>query len=629
MTVFKEVSALSIKKEYKNLFIPTRIFKLARRLRFVFQNSCRSIICAPGKKRKDGDDVTCRSSLRVNNLYGFKVCLRDNTASSELSAVLNQLSADTLDFQLYDALQTSPHLREVSFARGQAFSFQSPDANRTNSVNQLYVFSYFTPEPVDRDVVDEAMFDNLNDFVNVFRSVLNSSDLDVSPTCSPAVFQRLLDNNVLNAEEPKLLWETDSQYAVRKYIVIADGAVYLPLTKPLICPAVELGWDEFRYDPATHKLVLKYDNYSDLGRVSIPFFYISDSYTGLVCLSEYRKNTSEETWGDSSNITKTRMHASSKHSSVLYWVSLLSTIISLVFLFISIVIYCLLPSLRTVAGINNLILIIALLGAQLLLQLGSDVPMVDWLCQATGVMTHFFWLVVMLAQNACTFHMFYTLSFPLQSHASMANPGLMTKRYVSYAIVTSAAFVVVTLAWQFGAEGRSGYGGPVCYITKALVRVVMFALPLACTVLVNLAMFVFTIVRLRAMQPVESTRSNRVNLVLYTTLSVFTGLTWLFGFLASLLASVPLAYVFAVSQGCQGLFVFLAFLANKRVLDLLRKRMGGNVARGKGKERNVESNASSHSKAANVTDNFGISMTSNTRTQNTSVGSGDVVICTV
>ena len=251
-----------------------------------------------------------------------------------------------------------------------------------------------------------------------------------------------------------------------------------------------------------------------------------------------------------------------------------------------------------------------------MLQLGSDVPMVDWLCQATGVMTHFFWLVVMLAQNACTFHMFYTLSFPLQSHASMANPGLMTKRYVSYAIVTSAAFVVVTLAWQFGAEGRSGYGGPVCYITKALVRVVMFALPLACTVLVNLAMFVFTIVRVHTIRHVENTRSNRVNLVLYTKLSVFTGLTWLFGFLASLLASVPFAYVFAVSQGCQGLFVFLAFLPNKRVLHLLRKRMEGKGVRRTGRE----SKASTHSEAANVTGNSGISTTSESRSQNTSVG---------
>ena len=549
-------------------------------------------------------------------MFGFKVCLCDSRVSGELSDVLTHLHPTHLHRRLYKTLLTNPHLQEIFFAGGQVFSFQSPDASQTDLANHLYVFRFFSSESIDRDVVDGAMLANLPDLVNVFRSVLNSSGLDVSPTCSPAAFQRLLGNDVWQAEEPDLLWDSNMYFFLKKLRLIAKSAVYLPLTKPLICPSVELGLNEFRYDPVAHELVLKNDNYSDLGRVSVPLFYVSDTYSALVCLGEYRKITSEETWMENSNVTRTRLYASSKHSSVFFWVSLLSIIISLVFLFISIVIYCLLPSLRTVAGINNLILTVALFGAQLFLQLGSDVPMVDWLCQVSGVMTHFFWLVVMLAQNACTFHMFYTLSFPLLSLTSMAHPGLMTKRYVVYVLMTSAAFVVVTLAWQFGAEGHSGYGGPVCYFTKPLVRVVMFALPLACTVLVNLAMFVFTIVRLRAMQPVESTRSNRVNLVLYTKLSVFTGLTWLFGFLASLLASVPLAYVFAVSQGCQGLFVLLAFLPNKRVLHLLRKRMEGKGVRRTGRE----SKASTHSEAANVTGNSGISTTSESRSQNTSVG---------
>ena len=500
---------------------------------------------------------------------------------------------------------TIPHLQEISFAEGQVFSFPRQGASQTDSVDHLYVFWLFSPKPVERDVVDEAMLANRTDLVNVFRNVLNSSGLDASPACTPSAFQQLLGNT----EEPILLWEF---YSSKRLSV--DGVVYLPLTPSLSCPSVELSRDEFRFDQATRELV--FGNNSDLGRVSAPLFHVSDSYSALICVSDYRRGT---------DATKRRLQLSPpKHKLVLYWVSLLSTVVSLVFLFISIVIYCLLSSLRNVAGINNLVLSIAMFGAQLFLQVGADVPMADWLCQVTGVMTHFSWLVVMLAQNVCTFHMFYTLSFPLVSHASMANPGSMTKKYVTYVLVTSATFVVATLFWQLlaggggggGGGGGSGYGGPRCYITTALVRIVMFALPLACTVLANLAMFIFTIVRLRAInQHVKSTRSNRISLLLYTKLSVFTGLTWLLGFMASLLESEPLAYLFAVFQGCQGLFVFLAFLANKRVLALLRERVRGKGARGKG--RGAGSKASSHRSKA--TDSSGTGTTSENKTQNTSL----------
>ena len=566
-------------------------------MHLVFQNSCRNIICAPGKQLSDG---TCQSSLKFSNVYGFKVCLRHNTTSSELLNVFTELPFDSPEYDLLDTFMTIPHLQEISFAGGQVFSFPRQGASLTDSVDHLYVFWLFSPEPVERDAVDEAMLANLTDVVNVFRNVLNSSGLDASPACTPSAFQQLL----ANTEEPILLWEF---YSSKRRSV--DGVVYLPLTPSLTCPSVELSRDDFRYDPVTRELV--FGNNSDLGRVSAPLFHVSDSYSALICVSDYRRGT---------NATERWLQRSPpKHRLALYWVSLLSTIVSLVFLFISVVIYCLLSSLRNVAGINNLVLSIAMFGAQLFLQVGADVPMADWLCQVTGVMTHFFWLVVMLAQNVCTFHMFYTLSFPLVSHASMANPGSMTKKYVTYVLVTSATFVVATLFWQLLAGdggGGSGYGGPRCYITTALVRVVMFALPLACTVLANLAMFVFTIVRLRAIsQHVKSTRTNRTSLLLYTKLSVFTGLTWLLGFMASLLESEPLAYLFAVFQGCQGLFVFLAFLANKRVLALLRERVGGKGAGGKG----WGAGSKASSQRSKATDSSGTGTTSENKTQNTSL----------
>nr|KAG5707813.1 hypothetical protein BaRGS_015973 [Batillaria attramentaria] len=232
----------------------------------------------------------------------------------------------------------------------------------------------------------------------------------------------------------------------------------------------------------------------------------------------------------------------------------------------------LVSELRHIAGINTMLLIVVLFWAQIFLQVASYADLIGWRCQAVGVATHFLWLCVVFAQNACTFHMFYTLSFPLRSHVANTKVRVMATRYIVYVLTASFVFVVAVLIWQFVSEDNSGYGGSACYIRKFMVRVTMFALPLAVTVLLNIAMFVFTIVRLRSLSQVGSThtRSNRKNLLLYTKLSVFTGVTWLLGFLASALVSVALSYLFVVLQGCQGLFLFLAFLANKRVLTMLK-----------------------------------------------------------
>jgi hypothetical protein len=205
------------------------------------------------------------------------------------------------------------------------------------------------------------------------------------------------------------------------------------------------------------------------------------------------------------------------------------------------------------------------------------VSLPDWLCQVVGVATHYFWLLVALGQNVCTFHMFYTLAFPLQSHVTMASPRKMTRRYLLYVFSVATTTVLAVLCWQFIHNGRSGYGGTDCYISTALVRISMFAAPLGATVVTNIVMFIVTIVRLRSLQPVESTRSNRLSLFSYTKLSVFTGVTWLFGFLGSFLNSDPLNLIYVIFQGLQGFFIFLAFLANARVVSMLKERCWGST----------------------------------------------------
>jgi len=53
-------------------------------------------------------------------------------------------------------------------------------------------------------------------------------------------------------------------------------------------------------------------------------------------------------------------------------------------------------------------------------------------------------------------------------------------------------------------------------------------------------------------------------------LTCVLGLTWVFGFISSIVKTDATAYLFVVVNSLQGFFIFLTFVAKKRTLTLLR-----------------------------------------------------------
>ena len=503
-------------------------------------------------------DAFCSSFPEITDLYGFEVCLRNRRLATDDKASWTE---DMLRKGLGHILSSSHYLSHLRFTGSTAYSFHGLD-DYSDFVYELFIMRFLSPTPYDRDRVQKEMIAKLADFLLIFQDLLKGRQPTLSPTCSPQGFHNLLNRANISVETVNLgllHFATELEpYPGEGRPIVNEGTHILPVAQPLTCPYVVLDQDQFAYEQESGQLAVFFKGSTDY--VDSPLFYITGDHTALVCISQYLGLFSDE------------IENSTTQEIILYWVSMSALVLSLIFLVLSFVVYCLLPSLRNAAGINNVILIIALFGAQLLLLVSSQAASVDWLCQVVGVALHYCWLAVAFAQNACTFHMFYTLSFPFLSHATIGDIAGFARRYTAYVLLTSLTLVVVTLAWQWGTEGQSGYGGPNCYITKALVRIVMFAVPLGCTVLANVAMFVFTIMRMGRGQAMEGTRRQRNSLLLYTKLSVFTGLTWLLGFLHTALGSVVLMYVFAVLQGCQGLFIFLAFMANRRVLAMLKEK---------------------------------------------------------
>ena len=115
-----------------------------------------------------------------------------------------------------------------------------------------------------------------------------------------------------------------------------------------------------------------------------------------------------------------------------------------------------------------------------------------------------------------------------------------------------------------------GYGGRgVCYLSSTLLVLLAFALPLALTLIVNCALFSFTVWSISRVDAIQRQAGReRRNAHVYLRLSSLTGLCWTLALLAEIPGLSVLRCVSVVVNGSQGLLLFLSYACNRRVYRL-------------------------------------------------------------
>ena len=258
--------------------------------------------------------------------------------------------------------------------------------------------------------------------------------------------------------------------------------------------------------------------------------------------------------------------------------SLVCIIISLVCLAVSFMTFCLFPRLRTLPGKNNMLLFMALMIAQVMFlissfgQLNND----SVGCKLVGLLTHFFWLAAVFWMNICTFHVFrvFTGIKALSVDSDI-------KLFVMYSVYASALpvclvviNVVVSLISSDGTE--FGYGKSTCYISSEKMVGLTFGVPVGFVIISNFIMFAFFIYKIKTAPSVsKDVKNERNDIIIFAKLSTLTGFTWIFGFIYSWTDIEVFSYLFIILNATQGVFLFLSFVCNKRVLSMYRKRSFG------------------------------------------------------
>lgn len=201
-------------------------------------------------------------------------------------------------------------------------------------------------------------------------------------------------------------------------------------------------------------------------------------------------------------------------------------------------------------------------------------------CVLAGILIHYSYLVSFCWMNVMAFDCFRTFSASKGQRRSASSRRHSFLRYSLYSWLLPAFLVLMCCALDIGLKDslyQPLYGFRVCWLSQRRAVMVYFALPVAILLAVNLLFFSLTarsIWSTRKQTRSVRKESDKCRFVMYVKLATVMGLTWVFGFLASVLGYKVLWYPFIFFNGLQGAIIFFAFTVKRKVLRLARQRIG-------------------------------------------------------
>lgn len=265
-------------------------------------------------------------------------------------------------------------------------------------------------------------------------------------------------------------------------------------------------------------------------------------------------------------------------SPIQSWMSEIGLLISIACLLIHLIIYSLLPKLHNLPGKILICLSLSLLIAQMFFLLGAYDPYTStWHCNMIGIIIHFSYLAAFFWMNVMAFDIYLTFcqtrSRSIHSHTFL--------KYSMYGWISPLLIIIAGLIMNYlysHSLYSPNYGKSICWISQKRGLFVFFALPLFVLLFINLILFFLTarslLITTRETKMVNKF-SDKVRFFLYIKIALLLGLTWIFGFVATLTNVSFLWYPFIIFNSLQGAFIFLSFTMKKKVFDYLRERFFG------------------------------------------------------
>jgi hypothetical protein len=249
--------------------------------------------------------------------------------------------------------------------------------------------------------------------------------------------------------------------------------------------------------------------------------------------------------------------------------------ISLICLLLTFITYACFRNLRTVPGLNNMFLIFSLFSAQLMLIIRPFSNRQDFSIGATVVsaLTHFFWLCTFFWLQICSFHMCLVFTSKVRIDQRKGAEKETVVKYSLFGFGFPATIVIVNIVTSLivSSGKMTGYDRTSTLMTFRTAFIVTLLCPLIFVCISNIVFYIITIYKILSVPHIENSSGNRSHLSVYIKLFSLTGLTWILQIVDTFLEMSILSYLVAVLNGLQGLFIFLSYVCNARVLKMWLK----------------------------------------------------------
>ncbi|XP_061175173.1 uncharacterized protein LOC133184227 isoform X2 [Saccostrea echinata] len=342
--------------------------------------------------------------------------------------------------------------------------------------------------------------------------------------------------------------------------ITSNSQITLDINKLLICTQIQLEEDEYVFSEDHTSIYVATINRN----FKINEFLRSENNSVRICSDSYKQFQHSL----SASTIATVM------GSILMVVTYISTILSLLSLFLTFLIYCMLPVLRTVPGKNIMCFALSLFIAQLLFLVRSSIDD-RTLCACVGGLTHYFWISVFTCTNVCCFHMFklFVGNSLVRGDESGDRKLFITYCVISYLLPVFPIVINMLLEYGVGKSDQFGYGGSRCFLKSHLALLLTFICPIILQIIFNIVMFSITFHYIRNTPKIQSSQ-DRNDFSIFLKLFLLTGISWISMVVDGFFDISLFTFLATIINGLQGMFLFLSYVCNKKVFNMLRNRCG-------------------------------------------------------
>ena len=430
----------------------------------------------------------------------------------------------------------------------------------------------------ERDEVEQTMVDSLQlqDWVLAFREGQRVHSYKFAAV--PTGYENITGVYNQTATTEYTYSEDNPMEVLRRGKVVHLFSKRILLNRLLICPFSEFANLEFQYleDITTGK---KNDREVNDFPKKVGFvlmqeeFLFSDLHFSWMIGQEGRLHVCLD--------TLEKLHSQLESSSWQYFLSMTVMPCSIVCLAVVLLVYALLPELRSQPGLNTMGTCFTLLCAQLSVLLALHRVLSGVWCRVLGVVVHVSWLSTFCWTLVSSVHMFRAFS-----GTSSHRWGDVSYRILAYNVALTllvpgvVVSMVIGLSWYQSGGQSIGYNGYTCYLQSSLVVGLSVVLPIALIVAVNTVLYIVTICRIHQVcklrdQAEMEMVTRRQHMKASLRLSLLTGVTWLLSLVAE---GVDLDWLRAVSiltNGGQGMLLLLSHVTTRRVAAMVVSKRGG------------------------------------------------------